>query len=204
MTGTTTEGLRYPSLTPDAPNGPAAFQQLAEDVGSRFALKVTDETALLALTGMYDGMRVKMTTTGETATYDAASGLWQGYWKTRTPTLVGSTTANTLYEAYRVTGKNLEVEGLLTLNAAASAVITLSTFAAAVQTAGLMGVGTAMLYDTSVGSASPRGATVRLKAASTVSFLVDALTTAAEVTTAVPWTWATGDSIGYRYALRLA
>lgn len=59
--------------------------------------------------------------------------------------------------------------------------------------------GTCVMLDTSVGSGSRRSGTIMHNSAGTCFFNVDSLASAAAVTTAVPWTWASGDSIGGQF-----
>lgn len=134
------------------------------------------------------------------ASVDAQYGTATDY----TPTL-GFTNTTATVAKYQKVGDIVWVEFLLTLTGTPTGTfsITLPSGLNAAATANRLACGTVMMNDGPLDS-TRRSGTVFLLSATTVSILVDSLTTAALVSTTVPWTWAAGDLIGGTFSYRAA
>lgn len=196
---TTTNGLPVPDLTDDN-NPPADLLALGNAVDAFYGGAVANAAALPAL-GDFPGQRKFITDTKEVATWNGTA--WTGYTVAFTPTWSGVTLGTGPVNAGRRQefGKWVDISFNLTLGTGGSlsstAFMTLDIPAAS--TVG-RAIGNVMLIDGSVGNSSRRSATIMMSA-SGAFFSVDSLTTAATVTTAVPWTWAATDEIAgtFRY-----
>lgn len=130
---------------------------------------------------------------------DFAAGI-QGAWDTWAPALSGFTLGNgTIIAKYLQMGKTIHYR--LTFTAGSTSTFT-STFTVTLPvqmqsdySGGTLGAG--FLVDASVGSSSRTGATVHPASvgSNTAALVVDRIASNALVTNAVPWAWATGDTL---------
>ncbi len=128
---------------------------------------------------------------------------YMGAWADYVPTLGWDNTTATIAKWRRLAGKSIAVEFLLTLTGTPSGTFTLSLPATAAQTVNRISNGTAMLID-GASDTTRRSATVFMLSTTTAGLLVDSATSSALVSTSVPWTWATGDTIGGTFTYREA
>lgn len=121
-----------------------------------------------------------------------------------TPTLGWTNTTATVAKYQRV-GDIVWCEFLLTLTGTPTGTFSISLPSGlnAAATANRNAAGTAMLND-GPSDTTRRSATVFLLSSTTVSLLVDSATSAALVSTTVPWTWASGDLLGGTFSYRAA
>jgi hypothetical protein len=125
-----------------------------------------------------------------------------GTWTTYTPTL-GWTNTTATSARYVKQGKLVTVEFLLTLTGTPVGTFTLTTPTTAAATVNRVAAGAAMMID-GASDTTRRSGTVFLLSTTTVGILVDSLTSAALVSTTVPWTWATTDTLGGTFTYREA
>lgn len=126
-----------------------------------------------------------------------------GDWADYAPTLGWTNTTATIAKWRRLAGKLIVVEFLLTLTGTPVGTFSLSLPATAATTANRVSSGTAMLID-GASDTTRRSSTVFLLSTTTISILVDSATSAAIVSTTVPWTWASTDTIGGTFTYREA
>jgi hypothetical protein len=113
---------------------------------------------------------------------------------TYTPTLGWTNTTATIAKHVKV-GNLVFVSFLLTLTGTPVGTFSLSLPSTADTTANRQACGTAMLND-GPSDTTRRSATCFLLSTTTVGLLVDSATSSALVSTTVPWTWASTDTIG--------
>lgn len=125
-----------------------------------------------------------------------------GTWNNWTPTLGWTNTTATIAKYVKI-GKLVICEFQLTLTGTPVGTFSMTTPTTAAAVANKTSCGTAMLND-GPSDATRRSATVFLLSTTTVSMLVDSVTSSALVSTTVPWTWASGDLIGGTFSYREA
>lgn len=125
-----------------------------------------------------------------------------GTWNDYTPTL-GWTNTTATTAKWNKQGKVVTVQFLLTLTGTPTGTFSLTLPSTTAATVNRVSCGTAMLID-GASDTTRRSATVFLLSTTTASLLVDSLTSSALVSTTVPWTWATTDTIGGTFIYREA
>lgn len=131
----------------------------------------------------------------------AAVDAW-GTWNDYTPTLGWTNTTATTAKWVKI-GKLVHVNFLLTLTGTPVGTFTMTTPSTNAATANRQACGQAMMID-GASDTTRRSGTVFLLSTTTISILVDSATSAALVSTTVPWTWASTDTIGGTYTYREA
>jgi hypothetical protein len=117
-----------------------------------------------------------------------------GTWNDYTPTLGWTNTTATVAKWVKQ-GKLVTVQFLLTLTGTPVGTFSMTLPSTSGATANRVAAGTAMLID-GASDTTRRSATVFLLSTTTFGLLVDSATSSALVSTTVPWTWATTDTIG--------
>lgn len=130
---------------------------------------------------------------------DVTNGL-QAAWDTWVPTLAGFTLGNgTMVAKFIRYGKTVHYRLIFTAGTTSTFTSTFTVTLPAQMHADYSGgtLGAGFLVDASVGSSSRTGATVHPASvgSNTAALVVDRIASNALVTNAVPWTWATGDTL---------
>jgi hypothetical protein len=140
---------------------------------------------------------------------DRLETLLAGAWSTYTPTTTNTTIGNgTLRAAYKQLGKTVWGQIDLTWGSTTSALSTI-TFSPPVTplttslAAGGRAIGSALMYDSSAGTAAKKAGTAFLLNSTSI-LVMSANDTTPLVTNAAPWTWATGDSLSLAFQYEAA
>ena len=123
---TTTNGIIVPDLSDDN-NPPADFLSVGNQIDALYGRTVAD-AASLPVSGAFPGQKIYLEDVDALAWWDAKTTAWQGYERSYTPTIAGTSAATVTLATYVIDEhETVTVSFLITLTAAMTSQFLLNT-----------------------------------------------------------------------------